>query len=219
MKRPDAHGPSHLARKWTLWIVLCGLLAGGSSLPVRAETAVSGSIPDSRELALFDGRWEKISDEQAEALRLLSIQNAVEDMSWIMRRVASSVLKKSTAPPPQMEFDWDGEGLYQLVADRDGDGVERRTVRLNADSEKLIDPRGEAFFSNWIWTDDGLQVNWRQDQAYGSNIYRVEPDSERLHVEHRIHITAISGIEPIVYQSAFERNGLPSVASAAELSK
>jgi len=79
----------------------------------------------------------------------------------------------------------------------------------------LIDPRGEAFSSNWLWTESGLRVDWSQKQAYGSNLYRIEHASQTLTVEHQIHVTAMSGIDPIMYRSSFKRDGLPAVAAAA----
>jgi hypothetical protein len=195
-------------------VTFAAILTLWTAQNVGAEEMASETTPGPAVLSAYDGRWNQIADDEAEALRLDSIGAAVEEMSWIMRRVASGVLKKSTKPPPKMEFDWDGGSLHQLVGNRDGNRVQRRLVRLNGAPEILVDPRGEDFSSNWIWTKSGLQVNWKQDQAYGSNIYRVEAGSELLFVEHRIHITAISGIEPIIYRSKFERDSLPAVAAA-----
>jgi hypothetical protein len=61
-------------------------------------------------------------------------------------------------------------------------------------------------------------VRWQQHQAYGSNLYRLDGDA--LVVEHTIHVTALSDVAPIVYQSRFNRSetprdasGIPNVAS------
>lgn len=170
--------------------------------------------PGPAELVPYDGRWTRIPDDEADALRLSNIDTAIEDLSWIVRGMAGGVLKKSTAPPSEMRFTWDGEGLHQLLSSNRGEL--KRPVRLDGNSEILIDERGEDFSSSWTWTRAGLQVNWVQAQAYGSNVYRVDPADQTLFVEHRIHITGMSGIDPIVFHSRFARIELPAISAAAD---
>jgi len=187
-----------------------------ASSATTAEERVSNMYigePGSSELALFGGKWKRIADDEAEAARLTNIDDAVEDLTWIVRKMAGGVLKKSTVPPPEMSFTWDGVHLHQLVRSRKGE--QQRLVRLGGAPETFVDPRGGDFSSTWIWTELGLQLDWVQHQAHGRNIYRVDARDQTLVVESRIQITAISGVGPIVYRSRFGRAELPAVAAAA----
>ncbi len=180
----------------------------------RADDPEVSGGPGSVELAPFGGQWNRIPDEEEDASRHLSIDAAIDDLSWILRSMAGRMLKKSTAPPVEMGFDWDGERLHQLV--HGAHGELRRPVQLNGDSQRHTNDRGDDFSSKWVWTEGGLQVHWVQDQAFGSNLYRVDPLDQMLRVEHRIQITAISGIEPIVFRSRFGRTDLPTVTAARD---
>ena len=177
-----------------------------------ATESATESATKSADLSSYDGLWRSIDTEETEPARLASIEVALDDMSWIVRKMGAGVLRKSTAPPPEMRFVWDGERLHQLVSD--GKGSSRRPVRLGEEPVVAKDHRGEDFASSWTWTDAGLQVNWKQHQAYGTNVYRVDERRQTLFVEHRINITAISNIQPIVYRSRFERASLPAVSAA-----
>jgi hypothetical protein len=192
--------------------LLACLIVGLTSSPAWSDA--SASLPAGpTELALYDGLWRRIDDPDEDSRRLRSIDAAIRNLSWIVRRMAAGVLKKSTAPPQEMRFTWDGERLHQLVDSGAGD-ASRRPVELDAPPRILTDPRGEDFASSWTWTRDGLQVHWKQHQAHGSNLYRIEPQTQRLVVEHRIQVTALAGIEPIVFRSRFGRESLPAVSSA-----
>jgi hypothetical protein len=192
-----------------LLICIIALASG----PAWSESTVSTS-PSPTELALYDGLWHRIDDPDEDSLRLRSIDSAIRNLSWIVRRMAAGVLKKSTAPPPEMRFSWDGERLHQLVSAESGE-ASSRPVELDAPPRILTDPRGEDFASSWTWTSRGLEVHCKQHQAHGSNLYRVEPHAQTLVVEHRIEVTALSGIEPIVFRSRFGRDSLSAVSSAS----
>ena len=196
-------------RSWALLLICCAMLVG----PSARSDAIESAQPSPTQLALYEGLWRRIDDLDADGHRLRSIDSAIRDLSWIVRRMAAGVLKQSTAPPAEMQFTWDGERLHQLVTSGSGE-VSRRPVELGAPPRILTDPRGEDFASSWTWTSDGLQVDWKQHQAEGSNLYRIDPQTRTLVVEHRIQVTALSGIEPIVYRSHFGRDSLPAVSSA-----
>ena len=193
--------------------LLACLIACLASPPAWSGEPAASLHPSASELALYDGLWRRLDDSDEDRLRLRSIDAAIQNLSWIVRRMAAGVLKKSTAPPPEMRFSWDGAQLHQLVP-AGSDEASRRPVELDAPPRILTDPRGEDFASTWSWTRDGLQVHWKQHQAHGSNLYRIEPHTERLVVEHRIQVTALSGVEPIVFRSHFGRESLPAVSSA-----
>jgi hypothetical protein len=225
--KKNHRGSSTLERLIPMLIALSMTLAGSMTLvgtegfatevhtQASAEAELAGeprSVPEPAELASYDGLWRSVDTDETEPGRLASIETALGDVSWIVRKMGAGVLRRSTAPPPEMRFAWDGERLHQLVVD--GNGSSRRPVRLDEEPVVLKDHRGEDFASNWTWTDAGLQVNWKQHQAYGTNVYRIDEQRQTLFVEHRIHITAISNVQPIVYRSRFERSDLPAVSAA-----
>lgn len=167
--------------------------------------------PSAAVLAPYGGQWRRRSDEGLESSRILSIETATRELNWIVRRMAAGVLEKSTVPPLEMKFSWDGERLHQEV---DGDnGRFLRPVDFDGPPQRQTDERGDPFTSTWVWTPDGLQVNWTQEQAFGSNLYRLDERGQSLVIEHRINVTAISGVAPIVYESRFSRAALPRVAA------
>jgi hypothetical protein len=199
-------------RSWISGLLLLTLALCPAATIAADSNETQISLPASRTLSAFDGQWRRVDDEQDHSRRLTSIDSAVSDLSWMVRKMASGLLKKSTAPPEKMNFSWDGQQLHQVV---DGDnGDFRRAVKLGGDPETLTDKRGEDFSSKWTWTPSGLQVDWVQKQAYGSNLYSVNEHDQTLLVEHRIHITAISDVEPIVYQSRFDRAEPPAVSAS-----
>lgn len=127
--------------------------------------------------------------------------------------MASGVLRKTTKPPPEIEFVWDGKRLYQGLQ-----GAERnlsKPVQLDGQVRTGEDHRGVPFSWVWSWTEEGLQVRWEQHQAYGYNLYRIDPvDGRTLRVQHTIHVTGISDVAPIVYGSRFDRIPAEDVAQA-----
>ena len=118
--------------------------------------------------------------------------------------MASGVLRKTTAPPPEMEFVWDGDRLHQGLQGEDE--RDSRPVLLDGRLRSGLDKRGVPFSWSWSTTDSGLRVDWEQHQATGNNLYRIdEKDGRILFVQHTIFVTAIANIEPIVYLSRFSR--------------
>jgi hypothetical protein len=189
----------------------CALVA---ILPGTAWTESSPLTPtdlDDR-LAEFDGVWQRIDLPDEDRARLASIDRAVEDLSWILRKMAGPVLRNSTAPPPKLDFFWDGERLHQRVESNGGRDI--RPVEFGAEPVERLDPRGEPFMSQWTWTAEGLQVRWEQRQARGSNLYRIDPRDQTLRVQHLIQVTALDDVSPIEYSSRFRRASLPSVSAA-----
>lgn len=189
----------------------CVLLA---TSPGTAQAESSPLTPTALadRLAAFDGVWQRIELPDEDHARLASIDRAIDDLSWILRKMAGPVLRNSTAPPPKLDFFWDGERLYQRVeinGDRD-----IRPVELGTEPVERLDPRGEPFVSQWAWTAEGLQVQWEQRQARGTNLYRIDPRDQSLRVRHLIQITALDDVSPIEYSSRFRRTPLPSVSAA-----
>lgn len=181
----------------------------GEALPVVRPEPVSSPPPRASAaphalLSVYDGLWRRIDDPAAETARLAEIDGAVGELSWLLRRMATGLLRKTTVPPAELRFVWDGRALTQRV---DGAmGRIERPVEPGGVPVERIDARGEPFVSHWRWTPDGLSVHWEQRQARGDTLYRLDPADERLlRVEHTLEITAIRGIPPIVYRSTFAR--------------
>ena len=170
-----------------------------------------GSAEPNQELAVYDGDWSQLDSEQDRAARIEAIEDAIDDLSWVLRTMAGPMLRNTTAPPPRMQFVWDGQHLEQHIFEPEGPRV--RTIELGRESKDGRDAQGETLDATWHWTGDALRLNWAQHQAHGYNIYRVDPSTGTLIVKHMIQITAVSDVGPIVYESRFERQGLPTVAA------
>ncbi len=167
---------------------------------------------DDDDLGPYGGQWARILDEAADEARLASIDSATDDLSWLVRKMATGVLQKTTEPPGELAFVRDENGLRQRV--RGPNGEFDRPVDLAAGPRRTTDPRGEETTIEWRRTAEGLEVHWSQDQAFGRNLYRVDEAGQTLLVEHRIQVTALEGIDEIVYASRFGRLAMPPVSSA-----
>lgn len=198
-------------------LVLAGALLSSSfvqaeeprNLPVSAQLA----MPQAASLALFQGYWQRADSEQSESARISSIDKAIDGLTWVVRKMAGGVLRSTTKPPSEVQFVWDGSALHQRV---DGDnGSFTRPVQLGADPIEAIDDRGDSFTSSWEMADEALSLTWEQHQAYGQNLYRLDPDGQTLEIEHIINVTALSGVEPIVYRSRFKRNPASTPAAVS----
>ena len=200
------------------WFVCLGILAiatATSAEPPEVARATPEALPvaHTHDLAAYAGRWSRIDDPRQETARVESIEAAVSDLSWIVRRMASGVLQRSAVPPGSVTFEWDGEGLHQRV--ETSAGSLSRPVRFLGTPETIADASGEPLATEWRLTPSGLEVHWSQAQAFGSTHYRLDPTADSMLVEHRIQVTAIDGVEAIEYRSRFDRNGLPAVSAAA----
>lgn len=197
--------PMPCSRRFSLWVL--------SAVQVFSLVALatSGAATDDA-LAPYGGQWARIVDDAEDEARLTSIDTATDDLSWLVRKMATGVLKKTTEPPGELAFVWDGDVLRQRV--RGPNGEFDRPVVIGTGPQSTTDPRGEETTIEWRRTDQGLEVHWSQEQAFGRNLYRVDEASQTLHVEHRIQVTAIGGIEEIVYGSRFGRLALAPVSAA-----
>jgi hypothetical protein len=169
------------------------------------------SVAADPELAPYSGQWARIVDDAAEEARLESIDTATGELSWLVRKMATGVLEKSTQPPGELTFFWDGDALRQRV--RGPNGEFDRLVGVDTGPQRTRDPRGEETTIEWRRTAQGLEVHWSQEQAFGHNLYRVDEAGQTLLVEHRIQVTAIDGVDEIVYGSRFGRLAMPPVSS------
>lgn len=177
-----------------------------------ATVGVAGAaVAADPELAPYEGQWARIGDDAAEEARLDSIDKATGELTWLLRKMATEVLKKSTQPPGELAFFWDGDALRQRV--RGPNGEFDRLVGVDTGPQRTRDPRGEEATIEWRRTAEGLEVHWSQDQAFGRNLYRVDEAGQTLLVEHRIQVIAIDGVDEIIYGSRFGRRAMPSVAS------
>ena len=191
--------------------------AGHSTLDSTLDSTsdpISASNPSSMRLADLDGRWRQLESGPDESDRLKAIDTAVESLTWVVRKMAGGVLRSTTAPQPMLHFVWDGARLHERV--RGKRGAEARPIVPGAGPVSAIDSRGEAFEGAWLWTPEGLRFSWRQHQAYGANLYRLDEAKRELTVDHAIHVTAIDGVRPILYRSRFAKDGLPAVSAAGD---
>lgn len=204
--------PTRASRPTRAWFVIFGIISTLSILPASASHAADTHDSIAVDLSAYEGHWQRVEKSESNAARKIAIEKAVKGLSWIVRRMAGGVLRRSTAPPPELQFAWDGERLHQGLADENG-GFSRR-IELDGQLRSLKDSRGEDFSAAWAWTGEGLRLRWEQHQANGHNLYRLEEDAHTLIVEHTIKVTAISNVAPIVFLSRFSRTTLPARAAA-----
>lgn len=194
-------------RPRSLKLAIVFIFAVGS-LGFEARATGDIEMPD---LIAFDGNWQRVDETRDEERREAAISRAVEGMSWLIRGFAGSVLRRSTRPPEEIKFVWDGKQLQELA--RDQKERQYRPVRLDGQTRLAQDDNGEVALS-WHPVPQGMRLRWEQHQAYGSNVYRVEKEGKVLTVEHTIHVTAVSNVDPIVYHSHFVRRELPHISAA-----
>lgn len=185
-----------------------------STLTTAAHRDSNSASWPQRRLADLDGRWRQLASPADERDRMKAIDTAVEPLTWVVRKMAGGVLRSTTAPKPELLFIWDGTRLHERVKGAHGD--ETRLIEPGAGTKSAIDPRGEPFEGAWLWTPEGLRFDWRQRQAYGVNVYRLDEARRELTIDHTIHVTGIDGVRPILYRSRFLKDGLPAVSAASE---
>ena len=193
---------------WAVFALIAALSISPVS-PCHAANAAEITVVD---LSAFEGHWQRVEVSESDVARESAIDKAVKGLSWIVRKMASGVLRNSTAPPPELQFAWDGKRLHQGIVGKDGEFS--RLIELDGDLRVLKDSRGVDFASAWTWTDNGLRLRWEQHQAMGNNVYRLEANAQTLTVRHTIIVTAISNVEPIVFRSRFNRTDVPARAAA-----
>ena len=193
---------------WAAFALISALTISPVSLCLAANAAES-TVAD---LSGFEGHWQRVEVSESDAARESAIEKAVKGLNWIVRKMASGVLRRSTAPPPELQFAWDGQQLHQGIVGKDGEFS--RLIELDGDLRVLKDNRGVDFASAWTWTDQGLRLRWEQHQAIGNNVYRLDEEAQTLTVRHTIIVTAISNVEPIVFQSRFNRTDVPARSAA-----
>lgn len=204
-----SRGRSTAAVPCSLRFLLCSL----SVVQVLAWIFFApAALAEATDLASFGGQWTRVVDAADDQARIASIESATGDLSWIVRKMATGVLDKSTQPAGELAFFWRGDEMRQQV--RGPNGEFDRLVELGAGPKRHVERDGAETTIEWRQTADGLEVHWAQDQAYGRNLYRIDPEGQTLHVEHRLQVTAIEGVEEIVYGSRFERIVPPPVAAA-----
>ena len=158
----------------------------------------------SQELAPFDGGWHRVANQSDEP-RLQSIDAALAELSWVTRTMASPILRRTTVPPERYVFRVDESGIALGERDRPP-----RPLRTDGGERRFDSDNGPVTTSS-RHLSDAIETRWQTDQAHGSNTFRLEDDGATLVVETVLQITAISGIEPIRYETRFERT--PAVSS------
>lgn len=200
--RPPLSVPSLRIGLWLIAILwLC----------LASQVGAEDLRPTGFGLSDLDGRWtqrDAIFDGQA---RRAAIDTAIQPLNWVVRKMAGGVLHSTTTPDPIVHFVWDGRRLHQRLTGKRG--ATTRIVEPGAPAATGHDARGEPFEGQWVWTREGLQFSWRQHQAYGANLYRVDPARRELTIDHSIHVTALDGVEPILFRTRFVQADLPVVSA------
>ncbi len=194
-------------------LLACSLISALTIMPGSESHAsdFTGVAPVLVDLSAYEGHWQRTEAVETDAARESAIKEAVSGLSWIMRTMASGVLRRTTAPPPEMQFAWDGARLHQGFSSKNG-GFSR-IIELGGELITRKDQRGVDFDSSWTWTEAGLRLRWEQHQADGNNLYRLDENAGTLTVQHMIHITAISNVDPILFVSRFLRTDRPARAA------
>jgi len=200
-------------RRWAALGLLAAVFAvvlGATLVPLAPARATD---PAELGLADLDGRWRQIEADVATKDRIASIDSAVEPLTWVVEKMASGVLRSTTAPRATLDFVWDGKQLHERVPGKN-DVVEARRIEPGAGHFTAVDSRGESFEGAWDWTADGLRFQWRQHQAFGTNLYRMDGNKRTLTIDHTIQVTALDGLRLIAYRSRFAKDALPIVSAA-----
>jgi len=201
-------GPaSRILARW-FCLVLAAVATFTTALPATAPAASAEALTD---LSIFEGDWRLVDQERARVHRERAIEDAVSELNWVLRKMAAPRLAESTAPPGRMQFYRRGKQLRQRVVE--AKGTRERSVEIGSVPSHARTSDGEPFEAAWSLTGTGLQLDWKQHQAYGSNVYRVDPETGSLIVQQTIQITAIDDVAPIVFESRFDRRATPAVSA------
>ena len=170
----------------------------------------AGAATADLKLGPFAGEWRRV-ESQPDEPRLESIRAALRELSWVTRTMATPILQRSTTPPDRYEFRVDTsypDGIALGQRDR-----EPRPLLLDGRETEGVDKDLEVTTSA-LRREDGIETRWRTSQAHGSTVFRLSNDGTTLVVESLLQVTAISGVEPIRYETLFVRT--PAVSSGSE---
>lgn len=173
-----------------------------SPAPGASPSAPIGSavLPD------LLGHWHRFGADEDDPARTLAIDRALERVSWVMRRMAMSVLQQRTVPPLEMRFLLEDGQLFQERRNATG-SFERRPVQ--PDGQTRRDEAGNDV--SWHLEPQGLRLRWAHRQARGSTLFRIErspgpiPGANALVVDYVLEVTAISDVEPVPFRARFGR--------------
>lgn len=167
------------------------------------------ALADEAVLVPFEGEWRLDPSEGAKEARRDAIDEAVASLTWVMRMFAAPILHRDTAPPEQLHFYPQGDGWFQRAVAKETERVQ--PIELDAEPHKHVDPQGGDFQAIWKATEAGVELLWEQAQAVGSNRYHLDPKTGQLVLQQTIQVTEISGLEPIVLESRFDRADPPQL--------
>lgn len=163
------------------------------------------------ELRDLDGEWRQI-EGPSNAERVAAIESAIAELSWVMRTMAAPILKRTTTPPERYEFDVASDYPHGIaLAQRDED---LRPMLLDGRERHFTDQGDGEFSTRSQRHPDAIETRWKHGQAHGSTTFRLADDGSTLVVESLLQVTALSGVEPIRYETRFTRT--PDVASKPE---
>jgi len=211
---------------WLGALLALGLVAlGGFPAVAGAEISDRGPVlsdeasePEEQtlDLARFDGLWHRIEVEQDDDVRLSTIDWALEQLSWLLRTMVGKVLRQKTVPPSELHFVWEDGRLYEQRTLEDGE-VQRRLVVPDG----RMRPDADGIEIAWQASPSALRLDWIQQQARGSSVYRLAPGSSQpgqqdaaaagagrsgMLVEYEIQVTAVEDIRPVTFLAHFDRS-------------
>jgi hypothetical protein len=129
--------------------------------------------------------------------------------------MVGKVLRQKTAPPSELHFVWEDGRLHQQRTLENGE-VHRRLVVPDG----RMRPDGDGVEVAWQASPSALRLDWIQQQARGSSVYRLGPGRSRpgqqepaaagagrsgLLVEYEIQVTAVEDIRPVAFLAHFDR--------------
>ena len=156
--------------------------------------------------AAFDGEWLRVTIKEDEA-RLLAIDSALSELSWIVRAMVRPILRRATVPPERYLFQVDAAGI-EIGRSRG------KLRRLSLDGvEHPHEDDGRSLSVSATTREGAIDTRWKTAQAHGSALFRIGDNGATLLVESAFDITALSRVETIRYQARFSR--APTVSSAS----
>jgi hypothetical protein len=188
-----------------LLLLLAPALLGWSDDPL-GDTETDQVCECDLPLAAFDGEWLLVTVKEDEA-RLLAIDSALSELSWIVRAIVRPILRRATVPPERYLFQVDAAGIA-LGESRS----ELRRLSLDG-AEHPYEDDGRSLSVSATTREGAIDTRWQTAQAHGSALFRTEDNGATLLVESALDITALSNVETIRYQARFSR--APTVSSVS----
>jgi hypothetical protein len=174
------------ALRGRLLAVLAGLAAALSAMPAPITAS---------ELDGFAGTWVRSHRERDDAAREAEIVRVTEAMSFPLRGIARSMMRRRIRPHERYEIGKNGEGAW--IRDADGEVTP-------VDGRPHIEQDGSEVTARFT-VEGAIEQSWKHEESHGVTVWRLADGGDRLVVSETIYNSNFEG--PMRYVTTYQRAG------------